>query len=849
MELIDRQLASGPANLHKQVTATAPLIFAAAGLIIGILIQSKLDLSSIFWVTLLLLCAGSSISPFIQKRSELNPLATVFLSVCVFICFACLGATRLISFEQPRPNDIRNLIADERKLATIRGIILTEPYINENKQWAFAKFKFTDPSCGFYMETDEVETITGWERASGTLKMYVAEPVLDLKAGDSIEAYCWLDILKQPSNPGQFNTAEYLSRKNVFIAAFVKSRDGIKLLENQPETIFVKIKNKLRQTTRSLLDSSELQEDASEGLLEALLLGYRQNIDSETYRAFQKTGLLHFISLSGMHLGILIGVLWWLCKTAGLLKRGRAVVCIIAIGIFLLIVPPRGPTVRAAVIGWVFCASFLFRRRSNSLNTLSLAAIILLLIRPTQLFEAGWQLSFASVLGLLLFCRRIHLFLYETITGLPWFKKAPITRPFFRIASRPGPYLLRLFSTGLTAWLGGAGILLYHFYTINPLTSIWSVVAFPLVVLILVIGFLKIILSLLLPTTAAGLGIIVTGLAKSLIWLVEFLANLNISQILIGHVPAAVVLSYYCFIAFVFFVNLRRPMIKKAICITMTLAIIVLLGIVKWQRTYRNNLALTTLDVGHGQAILAQLPGKDNILFDAGSFHKADVGRRIVIPFLNYSGVSKIASVVISHSDIDHINAIPEIVENCKVDAVYVNDAFFIDIEAGPTSPANFLDKLLRENNLEIQHTGKQLNARSGANIKILWPSEQVSQDSQISDNDKSLVLLIEFAGRKIVLCSDIEKFAQEQIRRLYPNLKADIVVVPHHGSTRTLDADFIESLDADVLICSCSQSQFQKQQKNETKENTKLFYTPQAGAITVCIEKDGSIEVKTFKE
>ena len=154
-----------------------------------------------------------------------------------------------------------------------------------------------------------------------------------------------------------------------------------------------------------------------------------------------------------MHLGILFGIIWWLSKIMGFLKPARAVICAIAIAVFLLIVPPRAPTLRAAIICWVFCASVFFRRHSNAINTLSLAAIILLLIRPTQLFEAGWQLSFTSVLGLLLFCERLHFFLYEKVTGLRWRKSGPkTTMVSYRMSSRPGPYLLRLLSAGLTAW-------------------------------------------------------------------------------------------------------------------------------------------------------------------------------------------------------------------------------------------------------------------------------------------------------------------------------------------------------------------------------------------------------------
>ncbi|MBA7641845.1 hypothetical protein ES703_49530 [subsurface metagenome] len=871
LALIDKQLTAGPANLHRQIVSTCPLVFVAVGLIIGILIQHTLlgsratgDESRFLWLWLILLALLTAATIFffiIQQLSSTNnqlpftnyhlPItdyhyATAYLALA---CFVCLGAIRLTSFHQPKPNDIRNFVTGEPKLATIRGLIITEPYINKNRNWKFARFKFTDPATSFYLKLTEVETIDGWTKVTGTVRVQVDGPVLDLKDGDYIQAYCRLDRFSPPTNPGQFDTAKYLARKNVFIAASVTSRDGIKLLESLRGGIFTKVKRKMRQTaTQALLGNLSL-EDRSRGLLQALLLGYRGDIDSSTYRAFRKTGLLHFISLSGLHLGILIGIIWWLCKTAGLMKPARAVICIIAIVIFLLIVPPRAPTLRAAIICWVFCVSFFFRRHSNPINALSLAAIILLLIRPTQLFEAGWQLSFATVLGILLFEGRIHFFLYEKITSLPWRKKAPRAKPFFRIISRPGPYLFRLFCVGLAAWLGGAGILLYHFYTINPLTSMWTVVVFPLVALILTIGFLKIILFFLLPTLSAVLGATAALLSDCLIWLVKLIAHLDISQILIGHVPLATVILYYCLILFAGFAYFRRPLIKKVICTAMFLTMLVFLGTAKWQRTHRDNLVLTCLDVGHGQAILAQLPGKANVLFDAGSLHKSDIGRRIIAPFLDYSGTGKIDAVIISHNDIDHINGIPEVVEYCKVDAIYANDAFFD--KADPWGTAKFLNESLSEQGFEIKKL-KDLNLNSAANIKILWPSEQISQDAQLSDNDKSLVSLIEFAGTEILLCSDIEEFAQKELLRLNPDLRADVVVVPHHGSVKTAEPDFLENLDADILICSCGRSQYERKNRvpgpgPRDPNKAKSLYTPKDGAITVCISKDGTTRTKTF--
>ncbi|GAI80330.1 unnamed protein product, partial [marine sediment metagenome] len=263
LALIDKQLAGGLANSHKQIISTAPLLFVVVGLIAGILLQSTLSLSVWLWLILLASLTVATVFLFIlQQFSSTNhqlpptnyqlPItnyqyATAYLALA---CFACLGAIRLTSYYQPRASNIRNFVADERKLATIRGLIVTEPYINENRDWQFARFKFTDPASSFYLKVEEIKTIAGWAEASGTVRVQVDEPVLDLKAGDYIEAYCWLDRFKEPTNPGQFNTARYLARKNVFIAASVQSRDGIEILRfaqnDRWSGIFTKLKRKLR---------------------------------------------------------------------------------------------------------------------------------------------------------------------------------------------------------------------------------------------------------------------------------------------------------------------------------------------------------------------------------------------------------------------------------------------------------------------------------------------------------------------------------------------------------------------------------------------------------------------------
>jgi competence protein ComEC len=903
LDLIDRQLAAGPGYYHRQIISTAPLVFVALGLIAGILIQNFLFDSQTtnhesqvtwFWLAMLGLCATAAILIFaVYKEGKIAPYAPMLLSTCAIVCFLCLGAIRLAGFYQARPDDIRNFVSNKKnlttedrwndinsdnndsadsansavkendaKLATIRGLIVTEPYVQDNNDWKFARFQFTDPASSFYLEVSEVETADGWTKTTGTVRVQVDGPVLDLKAGDYIQIYCWLNRFKPPTNPGEFDIAKYLARKGVFVAASVPSRGAIELLKGNSagESSFIKLKKRLQEIAGQALRGDLDIEGQNYALLQALVLGYRAKIDSDTYRAFQKTGLLHFLCLSGMNFMILFWIIWWLCKTAGLMKRACAVICLAAAGIFLLVIPPQSPAFRAAIMCSVFCVSFFFRRKSSPFNSLSLAAVVLLLIRPTYLFEADWQLSFSAVLGILLFAGRIDNFINEKVAALLEHPATGKPRPYSHIVSRLTSPVIAVFSVSPAAWVISAGILLYHFYRIQYLTSVWTVIVSPLIGFISVVGYFKMILALFLPSAAALLDIIIGPLTNLLIRVVKLFAGLNISNILIGKVSPAVIILYYAFLLFAFFAYIRRPFVKKLICAAVALLIIFPLGAAKWQRTHRDNLVLTCLDVGHGQAILAQLPGRVNILFDAGSLQRANVGGRVIAPFLDYSGISKIDAIVISHKDIDHINGIPEIVENCKVEHVYANDAFFDGIDQwGPTrlggasrSPTKFLNDWLIKKGFEKDFKREQLesglNLDSPASIKILWPNSEVPED-QLSDNDKSLVLLIQFAGVKALLCSDIEKFAQAQLLATIPDLKADVVVVPHHGSTRTSYAVFLEKLGPDILIVSCDRTQYERRLAAGRKDTAKLFYPARDGAITVRINKAGTIETTFVKQ
>jgi competence protein ComEC len=848
LALIDKQLAGG--DFHRRIIDTCPLLFIVVGLISGILIQSKLNLPIAILFAMLIFACIAAVAIFVQRQFYLNrPHIPAYLALLAFLC---LGAIRLTTYTRPAANDISSLVNEKTTLATVRGIIVTEPYINRNQQWDFVKFKFSDPTSNFYMKVTEIKTFEGWAKISGTVWTSVNEPVFELKSGDYIQAYCSLGRFAASSNPGQFDMAGYMANRNIFVTVSIESRDGIEIIQPEKPSLLFKISNFLRQkATYALLDGSMPQEP-DVALLQALLLGYRKDIDNETYEAFRRTGLLHIISLSGMHFCILISIIWWLCKIAGLLKPARAIICIAASVIFTVIVPSSAPTLRAAIISITFCISIIFRRRPNPINSLCLAAITLLLFRPCQLFEVDWQLSFAAVLGILIFTEIFAAFFKEKI-GEHLFSQqhGSFIRQFVKYFAYK---LIMLFSVGFAAWLGGAGIMLYHFHTITPLSVLWTVIVSPLVGAIMLTGFFKIILFYIFPTISGILGIAAASLSELFIIIVKWMAKVDMSQMLIGHINPVLIVLYYVTILFTAFAYFRQNYIKQIIVITSMLAIVVFLGFVKWNTTHHKELVVTCLDVGHGQTILAQLPGGGNILFDAGSMYHTNIGKRIVTPFLDYTGIDKLDAVIISHNDTDHINGIPEIAKHCKIAHVYANNAFFTNIAEDSNSVEGFLNQTLNTRNLMVEQLGENPSFGGKAKIKILWPASPEKLNVKLSDNNKSLVTILEFAGRNILLCSDIEQFAQKEILRLNPDLKVDILIAPHHGSASTLEPIFLEKLAPQILICSCGPEQYQSLTGSPAKKQIlanikQTLFTSIDGAISVSIDKKGNMQATCFKD
>jgi competence protein ComEC len=210
------------------------------------------------------------------------------------------------------------------------------------------------------------------------------------------------------------------------------------------------------------------------------------------------------------------------------------------------------------------------------------------------------------------------------------------------------------------------------------------------------------------------------------------------------------------------------------------------------------------------------------------------------LPFLDYMGVSRLHAIVLSHHDIDHINGVPEVVDRRRVDHVYADDTFLVRSQTSPTGA--LLIRHLESRGIKVERVPKMIEA-GPARVTVLWPIGDPNAWQEISDNDLSLVSEIEFADRRILLCSDIEEFGQQQILRLHQAMKIDVAVAPHHGSVRTLDPGFLRQLEAATLLCSCGRTDLDQERVIERADEVHTCYTARDGAISICVDADGAVQ------
>ena len=458
-------------------------------------------------------------------------------------------------------------------------------------------------------------------------------------------------------------------------------------------------------------------------LLVALTLGERGDL-GETYVEFQRAGLAHTLALSGLHVGILSVFFLLLFYPLGPWRYLLAAVLLL---LYVWLVGPLPSLVRAVIMATtVLLGLFMGRGRVALLPALALALFVQLLLEPRAIFSLSAQLSYLAVLGMALVLPRL-----PQLTG--WKQ-----------------WVWGSLGVTMAAQVLTLPLLLHHFHLLPLLSPLANLLVLPLLGLLVPLGFLKLLLGGLLAGPTEALGTLVLWLAG---WLSQGpilrwgeIAPLGFALYYLGILPLLLGLHGY----------LRWP---HATSLAATVALVSLLT------QYPPRADLWQLDVGQGDAILVRLPGRVEILVDGGR----DWAYPRLERALRALGVDELDLLIATHPDGDHVGALPQLIRNFPVGTLV----------SGPRVRGNTLDDALhqaaRSKGVRVLpvRAGTRLTL-AGASLHFLGP-----QGHEAEDNERSLVFVLEFNGRKVLFTGDAPASAEVRWR---PEV-VDILKVGHYGS------------------------------------------------------------------
>ena len=777
-----------------------------------------------------------------------------------------------LRFSSHAGDNISNLINTGKVPARLQGVVASPPISKSVTAPLLNSVKYSKEMSTFLLravaiESTSVSVISGallqkWRDISGTIKVkiyqtqqeestlankrnYLSE---ELNYGDKIELIGNLSIPSKSRNPGQFDYKYYLKRQNPHVeaTASVVSLNNIKILSKGNGNSFYTFVYGLKRKLNTVIEKNV--KAVSVPLVSSILLGDREKVPKNLMDGFLKTGTIHFLAISGLHVGILVISLHSLLRLFRLNTRYLAMIIILIVFFYAAITGMKPPILRAGIMVAMYYGAFIINRRWDLQNSIAAAVFIILLINPSDLFNVGFQLSVLAVLGIIYTSSRLENFFWKS-TLLVEKLQAKEERSeiwfLFKI------YCRKTFCVSLSAWIAVMPLIAYYFHIVTPLTVFLNIIIFPLVWLILVGGFVVLITGLLSPILVTPFAWLVSNSGVTLENLILLFSE-NFQTFFYTSTPLWIWIVVY-YLVFILYLIRERFKIKIAHLIIATLAISNIFVLAGLPGRGQDCLKLTCFDVRHGASFFIQFPNGKNMLFDSGTKGNYDIGKFVVAPFLRQHGIRKIDTVVISHEHDDHCNGIPSIIDRFSVSNVFVNK-FFIQSGNRVELLSMFAEKRIETGLLA---DGLEIKGYEPTEIMVLNPPDRDILRNEgipvenISINDSSSVLLIEYMGHRILLCGDIGERGIEML--LSGNgssdvdVSADVIQIPHHGGFCEKTGDMVKSVKpGHAIISGLAKDISPSTIEDYQRHGVRLHKTHENGAVTYTIDKEG-IKVSTF--
>ncbi len=543
----------------------APLAPLAIGLTIGIAIDHHYGVS--FIAAALLLAVATALMAFKKTRLACPSL---LLTLAAMATGAIWHATQHIDIV---PDDLARYVPHERILARLEGRVATEPRMTDKHHLPFHRWRFAPEKTVFLLDVTRIELGDGYHETQGRVSVSISEAVLDLQPGDRVNMLGWFYGYSKPKNPGAYDWSAQRKRQGIVAGLSVKRREAIQHLTQVSATPTSWI-SQLRDYSRHML-TSDLSSEASEhaGLLQAMILGQRSAVDRRLNDIFVRSGCIHFLAVSGIHVGIVMLLIRFVLQPFPFLFDKRYWIMGVGIIVYVILAEPRPSILRAATMGLLFCTARLIGRRRGLINAIAAAAVLLLAIDAESLFDVGFQLSFAAVCGIAIIAPAILSHIHDishwirlTITRTSeeddaaikaLLSVSPPTR-LRQLLRQSGRWLAGGLAVSLSCWLIALPIVVLHFHRVPTWGALNSLLVLPIVTLVMGLGFTKMILLLIAPWLSPPISHLLNSSESFLIYVVDHLAALPASVVYVAMPSAITITLYYALLFAISWLAYRR---------------------------------------------------------------------------------------------------------------------------------------------------------------------------------------------------------------------------------------------------------------------------------------------------
>ncbi|MBN6205637.1 DNA internalization-related competence protein ComEC/Rec2 [Ralstonia pickettii] len=674
---------------------------------------------------------------FYEKRI---PLLTFLLSIFCFFFFY----QHIPELENNPP-----AYPPQASSQTYTGKIISEPVINSKK----------------------IEFIVEEKRTAEKIMIlfFPNDGVPDDKVTASLKygATCELSgVIEQPDgarNPGQFDNRKFLLTKGISYQMIVNDLQNVKCNGASFWQRFFTLRLNLIEQAKEKLSSY------TSSWVNALVLGDDSEIDDGLIELFQNWGLSHLLAISGLHIGIIVGIMYFILIKLNLLTREKTeLVMLLFLPVYAILAGGEPSVLRASMMVLLILIFRRFMIHMYVLDIISIVFLILLTFDEYMIYHIGFQFSFLVTFGILL--------------SRKW---------LFTVNSS----ILQLLIISFVSQMIILPLQLNYFSLFQPLSILLNLIIVPYFsIFVIPFMFFFLIASFLPQELLRVFDDTFVVIHQYAMECIDFIDRYFNFPFLLSGLPVWFFIVYYLLLLLSQYL-LEFKRLKQAFisffCLTLLLT-----GYASIPY-FSGKGYVTMLDIGQGDAFIVELPYRKGVfMIDAGSrFSFTDmepantVYKQIILPYLKSRGIHKLDGLFLTHEDMDHIGSAGFMVEGGLVEALYVSEFFLI--------PDDLANKSA-ENNVPVHHiqAGDVLHL-GGQQLIVLAPIHD-KQDP----NENSLVLYTDLGGKSWLFTGDIGK--EEEIELLsYYSLKADVLKVAHHGSSTSSDPTFIERITPKTALIS----------------------------------------------